>query len=187
MEDRTLCFPFYTDLWVIGTVMATMAPREKSPGRVSRWISAHPVAAYFTLAYLLSWPFFILLLVVFPQNIALQAIGGSLAVFAPAIASMIVGAVAEPTRAGKERSAEWIAFVTTWVLAWATLVLFASKVRDAPIGGPLVVFGGVVALLPAFTASRAFSKVAGIRRHFRTLIVPKGNVLWYAFALLGVR
>jgi membrane protease YdiL (CAAX protease family) len=143
------------------------------------------VAAYFTLAYLLSWPFFILVLVVFPDSIPLQAVVGSLAVFAPAFGSMIVGAVAEPARVRRERAAHWTAFLTTWAVAWATLVLFASRVRGAPISGPLIVFGGVVALLPAFTASRAFSRVVGIQRHFRTLIVPRGNVWWYLFALLA--
>lgn len=151
--------------------------------KLSHWISVHPVSAYFTITYLCSWPIFILVLLVFPQNMAIQGTLGSLAVFSPAVASMIVAAVAEPKHLRKQSVAYWMTFFTTWILAWATLVLFATRVRNAPIGPPLVVFGGVLAILPAFTASRAFSKVMGIRRHFRSLIVVRGNVVWYFVAL----
>jgi hypothetical protein len=59
-----------------------------------------------------------------------------------------------------------------------------STSRDAPFSLPLVCFGGALAALPAFTAARAFSRVQGIRRHFRSLVVPRGNVVWYIVALL---
>jgi membrane protease YdiL (CAAX protease family) len=161
-------------------------PLSRHPkGTLRRWISAHPVAAYFALAYLIAWPLMLLVLVVFPHSMAFQGTLGSLAVFAPAIACMIVAGLAEPARVGKNRRAHWAVFVTTWILAGTTLVLFATRVRTAPMSGPLIVFGALLALLPAFTASRAFSRVAGIRRHFRSLVVPRGNVFWYVLAVLA--
>lgn len=151
--------------------------------RVSRWISAHPVPSFFVLAYLLAWPLLALAIVVFPQNMASQGTFGSLAVFAPAFAAMIVGSIAEPRRLAKRRTAHWATFVATWLLAATTLVLFASRLRGAPIGPPVIGFGLVLGTLPAFVASRAFSRVEGIRRHFRSLVVPRGNALWYLVAL----
>ncbi|MBN2171215.1 MAG: CPBP family intramembrane metalloprotease [Candidatus Krumholzibacteriota bacterium] len=153
--------------------------------RLSHWIASRPVIAFFAITYLLSWPLFFVVFRVLPQSMAAQGTLGSLAVFAPAVAAMIVAAVAEPARLPRQRAAHWATFAVAWLLAWATLVLFAARVRGAPVGPPLVVFGAILALLPAFTASRAFSRVAGVRRHFRTLAAPRGNAVWYLVALLA--
>jgi membrane protease YdiL (CAAX protease family) len=153
--------------------------------KFSRWMAAHPVSAYFCLVFFFSWPLFVLVLWVFPQNTALQGVLGVLAAFSPAIASMVVATVAEPQRARKQSGAQWTTFLLTWILSCAILVLFAARVRNAPIGVPVVVFSSVLAVLPALTLSRAFSRVAGVRRHFRSLITPRGNVAWYFLALFA--
>jgi membrane protease YdiL (CAAX protease family) len=154
--------------------------------RLTRWISAHPVWAFFIVTYGLSWPLFLLVLWVLPQNMALQGTLGVAAAFAPAFAAMIVAGMAEPQRLPKGRPAHWMTFLVAWIVAAAALVLFAWHVRGAPLNGALFIFGGVLALLPAFCVSRAFSCRTGIRKHFRSLIAPRGNVLWYLVALLGV-
>jgi membrane protease YdiL (CAAX protease family) len=153
---------------------------------LGRWISAHQVAAYFALAFLFSWPLFFLVLYVFPRSMALQGTVGSLAAFAPAIAAIFVAGIAEPARIGKKRSAHWAAFFLTWVLAGATMIFFAARVRGARIEPPVLVFSAALALLPAFIVSRAFSGIAGIRNLFRSLIAPKGNVFWYLLAIFIV-
>ena len=153
--------------------------------KLSHWISARPVSAYFSIAYLFSWPILVLVFLVFPHNMAFQGTFGSLAVFSPAIASMIVAFVVEPEHVRRQPTAHWISFLTIWILAWATLIFFALRVRNTPFGLPLVLFGGILAFLPAFTASRAFSRVIGIRRHFRSLMVPRGNLVWYFVALFS--
>jgi membrane protease YdiL (CAAX protease family) len=152
--------------------------------RFAARVSEHPVLAFFVLTYFLSWPLFFLVLVVVPQNMALQGTLGSLAVFAPALACMLVARASGPGRAGKRTAARWITFLVTWAVAWPTLVFFVIHVRDAPLGTPLVVFGGVLAILPAFTASRAFSATTGVRSYFRSLVQPRGHVVWYLVALL---
>jgi membrane protease YdiL (CAAX protease family) len=154
--------------------------------RLARWISAHPVWAFFIVTYGLSWPLFLLVLVVLPQSMAVQGTLGVAAAFAPAFAAMIVAAVAEPQRLAKQRAAHWMTFLIAWIVAAASLVLFAWHVRNAPLNTALFIFGGVLALLPAFCVSRAFSRVTGVRKHFRSLIAPRGNVLWYVLALLVV-
>jgi membrane protease YdiL (CAAX protease family)/ribosomal protein S18 acetylase RimI-like enzyme len=153
--------------------------------RLSHWISTHQVSSYFILAFLFSWPLFVLVLVALPHNMAVQGTLGTLAVFGPAIAAVIVAGISEPARGGGNARAQWTVFAITWVLAGGTLVLFASGVRGAPVGPPIVLFGAVLGLLPAFVTSRAFSSVSGIRRCFRSLVVPRGNVLWYLLALLA--
>ncbi len=150
-----------------------------------RLISLHQVPAFFALVFLLSWPLFILVLVVLPHNMVLQGTAGTLAVFAPAIAATAVARVAEPTRVPASRRARWTVFVATWMLGWVALVLFAWKVRGARIEAPLLVFGAVLSLLPAFVASRACSGVAGVRENFRSLVRPRGSALWYLVALFA--
>jgi membrane protease YdiL (CAAX protease family) len=153
--------------------------------RLSHWMVDHPVPAYLSMTYLFSWPIFLLVLLVFPESMAFQATLGSLAVFSPAIASIVVAKVVEPEHVHEQPLAHWVTFVATWILAAAAFVLFAARLRDAPLNMPLIAFGAVLAILPAFTASRAFSRVKGIRRYFRSLVVPRGNVVWYLVALFA--
>ena len=152
--------------------------------RLAARISEHPVLAFFVTTYLLSWPLFFLVLFVFPRNMVLQGTFGSLAVFAPALACMLVARASVPDQTKKRTAAKWITFLITWLVAWLTLVIFVTHVHNSPLGAPLVVFGGVLAILPAFTASRAFSTTTGVRSYFRSLVLPRGNVVWYLVALL---
>ena len=154
--------------------------------RLNAWIAYHPVAAFFSLAYFFSWPLFAVVLFVAPRNMVLQGTLGSVAVFAPAMAAMVVARAVDPGRVESGRVSRWTAFLAGWVVAWTVLVLFAFQVRHAPVVTPMVVFSGVLALLPAFVLSRAFSPAAGIRRHFRSLLAPRGNLSWYLLALLAV-
>jgi membrane protease YdiL (CAAX protease family) len=128
---------------------------------------------------------FALVLWVFPNSMVLQGTAGTLAVFAPAIAAVIAGGLGEPARAGGDRRARWAVFIVTWILAWASLILFVWKVREVPVNGPLLAFGAVLAMLPAFVASRAFSGITGVRENFRSLVVPRGGVLWYLAAVFA--
>jgi membrane protease YdiL (CAAX protease family) len=153
--------------------------------RLIHRMRAHPVCAYFSAAYLFSWPFFLLVMVVLPRTPAYQTILGSLAVFSPAFASMMVAAVVEPQRIRGQPVAQWATFFAAWILAGTTLILFALNLRSTPVSPQLLFFGGTLGLLPAFFASRAFSRTLGVRRHFRSLVVPRGNLLWYLVALLA--
>jgi membrane protease YdiL (CAAX protease family) len=152
--------------------------------RLTGWIADHPVVAFFALTYVISWPAFATTLLLFPDSMVLQGTLGSLAVFAPALAAMLVAATCDPRREGANRSARRVAFAAVWLLATVTLVLFVWRVRGVPPNGGIAAFAAVLSILPAFTVSRAFSGVAGIRRHFATLLTPRGNPLWYAVALL---
>jgi hypothetical protein len=95
--------------------------------KFSRWMAAHPVSAYFSLVFLFSWPLFVLVLWIFPQNAALQGTLGVLAAFSPAVSSMVVAAVAEPQRVRKRPGAQWTAFLLTWIVSCTILVLFAAR------------------------------------------------------------
>jgi membrane protease YdiL (CAAX protease family) len=44
----------------------------------------------------------------------------------------------------------------------------------------------IFALLPAWVLSSAFARTPGVRKHFSTLLRPRGNLLWYLVALFAV-
>jgi len=96
------------------------------------WLAAHQVRAYLTLAYLFTWPLFIIVLFVVPHSMVLQGTLGTLAVFGPALASLVVARASEPARIRTGRRAGRVTFSYTWALASATLLLFAVKLRGAP-------------------------------------------------------
>ncbi len=151
--------------------------------RCSAWVSARPVTAFFVAAYLISWPLFLVVLFLVPPNSPVGAPLGTLAVFSPALAAMLVAHTVEPERIPVRRVLQRISFGAGWVLAWGTLVVFIVRVRHIPFQPALAVFAGCLALLPAFTVSRALSRTAGVRRHFRSLIAPRGNAVWYFVAI----
>lgn len=143
--------------------------------RLTGWIANRPVVAFFALTYAISWPAFTAILLLFPESMVLQGTLGSLAVFAPALAAMLVAATCDPRREAGSRSARRVAFAAVWIVATMTLVLFIWRVRGVRPDVGIAAFAAVLSLLPAFTVSRAFSGVAGIRRHFATLLAPRGN------------
>jgi membrane protease YdiL (CAAX protease family) len=151
--------------------------------RAAVLIRRYPVSSFFALTYLFSWPLFLLVFLILPGSMALQGTAGALAVFAPALAAILVARTAGPDRVPARTGAKWISGAVSWLIAWVTLLLYSVNVLSAPLGAPVILFGGVLALLPAFTISRAFSSREGVRRYFRTLALPRGHIVWYLVAL----
>ncbi|MBN1434614.1 CPBP family intramembrane metalloprotease [Candidatus Fermentibacterales bacterium] len=146
----------------------------------------HPVACFLAITYALSWPLFVLVLWVLPDSMLLQGSLGAIAVFAPALASMIVSGQERPEGVPGRPGQALASFLGTWLVAWIAAVLVTRGASGSSIHPGRVAFAGLVSVLPAFMVSRAFSSVRGIREHFRTLLLPRGNPLWYLFALLAV-
>ncbi len=151
--------------------------------RVSQWMRKKPAYAFFALTYLISWPLLIPVLWVFRESMALQGTFGTLAVFAPAFAAMIISRTEESERIERRPVSLVLTFLLSWIIAWMSLIFFILKVRGAAFELPSVIFTGILAFMPAFFFSRAFSTVKGIRRQFRSLVVPRGNIIWYFIAL----
>ncbi len=154
--------------------------------KLTNWITQHQVVAFFILAYGITWPLFILIFVVFPGNdLALILSGGPLAVFSPALAAMLISAIVEPQPklwSGKQR---WAAFGVSWVISWIIMTLYYWQVEKVKLIVAVILWA-IFSLLPAWVLSSAFTRTPGIRKHFSTLLRPRGNPLWYLVALLAV-
>ena len=150
------------------------------------WIKSHQVAAFFILAFVITWPLLFLIFFVFPGNQLVQVLaGGPLAVFSPAIAAMLISAIVEPKPKLKSRKPRWIAFGVSWLISTLIMALYQWQVENTGLVVAFVLWG-ILALLPAWVLSSAFARTPGIRKHFSTLLNPRGSLLWYLVALLTV-
>jgi membrane protease YdiL (CAAX protease family) len=147
------------------------------------WLRQNQVTAFYLIVYAVSWPMFAVVYL-FPTNQVLSAILGNLAVFSPALVAMMIAAIAEPGPKGEHRSARWITFTIAWVISWVVSMLRFWLILKLTLGPALILFSGVVALLPAWIVSSAFARTPGIRKLFSTLLKPRGNPVWILVALL---
>jgi membrane protease YdiL (CAAX protease family) len=152
--------------------------------RVTDWIKRHQVAAFFILAFAITWPLFILIFFVFPGNQLVMA-SGLLAVFSPALAAMLISAIIEPQPKLRNRKPRWIAFGVSWLISWMLMTLYYWQVEKVELIVAVILWA-VFATLPAWVLSSAFARTPGIRNHFSTILRPRGSVLWYLVAFFSV-
>jgi len=69
------------------------------------------------------------------------------------------------------------------LISWLIMTLFYWLVEKMELV-PAIIVWGFFSLLPAWILSNAFAKTPGIRKHFSTILKPRGNLLWYLLALL---
>ncbi|HSG44955.1 MAG TPA: hypothetical protein VLA72_17545, partial [Anaerolineales bacterium] len=147
--------------------------------KITNWIKEHQVAAFFILAFTITWPLFWLIYFAFPGNsLVLILAGGPLAVFSPALAAMFISAIIEPHPKLQTRKPRLIAFGVSWLISWIIMTLYYWQVvkLDLPLAA---ILWAVFALLPAWILSSAYAPTPGIRKHFSSLIRPRGNLIWY--------
>lgn len=149
-------------------------------------ISEHQVLYFFAITFLLSWPVLFVVFWLFPQNMAVQGLLGPIAVFSPAFSAIIVGVISSRRKSVNNRTGLWLVGIISWIFSWVVMLLFACRLRNAPLNVPMIAFSAIIAIFPAFVFSRAFSVKFEVRRYFKSLIKPKGNIIWYLIALFTV-
>ena len=151
--------------------------------QITNWVKEHQVTTFFILAFAITWPLFWLIYFAFPGNqLVLILAGGPLAVFSPALAAMLISTITDIQHKGQSGKPRWIAFGVSWFISWIIMTLYYWQVvkLDLPLAA---ILWAVFALLPAWVLSSAYARTPGIRRHFSSLIRPKGNLIWYIIAL----
>jgi len=110
---------------------------------------------------------------------------GLIALFGPAIITIIISRIIAPVPSGETRKKKRITFLVVWIIA---TVIFTFHVKTSSgIASPVaIIFFAIISLLPAFIFASAFSKFPGVRKSLSSLVKPKGHVRWYLFALLYV-
>jgi membrane protease YdiL (CAAX protease family) len=147
------------------------------------WIMNHQVAAFFLLAYLITWPGFLLVFFIFPGNQAVEGLSMP-CVFGPALAAMIVAGIADSEPKQAPSKWRWITFLFVWALGSAVQILYFMFVHKVELIVPIIIISCVFALLPAWMTSNAFARRPGIRNTFLTLIKSRGSWFWYLVIFL---
>jgi len=146
-------------------------------------LKGYPVTFFFILTFVMSWSMFILALIVFPENDLYRAPLVSVGAFAPALVSIYLSSIINPDKKPSKIFLRAAVFTGSWIIAWLNLVLFASLVRGLPFNFLLLSAGALMAVLPAFVISSAFSANNGLRKHLSSLIRPKGHPVLYLLAV----
>jgi membrane protease YdiL (CAAX protease family) len=154
--------------------------------KITAWVKQHQILAFYLLVYGISWPAMIVAFSVFSRNAAMQAPFGLMAVFSPALVALMISAISKPEPKQAKSPARWIAFVCGWLFAWLVLSLHMWQVRGVEPGPQVIIPAGLVALLPGWLLSCAYSRLPGVRELFGTVLRPRGHVVWYLVALFTV-
>ena len=153
---------------------------------LTNWIKGHQIIAFFLFTFAITWPVFILVFFVFPENPLIKVlVGGPLGVFSPALAAMLISAISDPLPKQPGSKPRWIAFLVSWLISWFIMTFYYWRVEKMELVQAAIVWA-IFALLPAWILSSAFARTPGIRKQFSTLLRPKGSLLWYLLALMMV-
>ena len=151
--------------------------------KLTNWIKGHQVAAFFILAYAISWPLLFVYFYVLHGDPSVGALMEPFVVFSPALVAMLISGIVEPQPKHANRKPHRIAFFLAWLVSTPILILYAWKVYKADLAVAAIVYS-VLSLFPAWVLSSAYARTPGIRKHFSTLLKPRGPALWYLVVFL---
>lgn len=153
--------------------------------KVTEWIRHHQIIAFFALTFVISWGLFIPLIpLIFGRKLYVLLPLAMIALFGPALAGIIISVVIHPVPRQGSYKTRWLVFLLTWMVA-TPIFIFNPALRRQGIGFSigLVVIAAVIALIPAFIVSSAFSRAPAVRKYIESLVKPRGSVIWYLIAV----
>jgi membrane protease YdiL (CAAX protease family) len=144
-------------------------------------ITKHQLISFFTLTYIFTW--LLILPVILTGDQQTFGIFGLIGLFGPAIINIFISRIIEPIPTAKDKIKWRITFLVVWIIAIIafTLNVITTSELESPFA---IVIYAIIALLPAYLVSSAFSKYPGVRKSLFSLVKPKGHFGYYLFALL---
>ena len=149
---------------------------------LTAWIRRHQVLAFFIFTYAVTWPILFLYYFILPENQYME-IFIPLAIFSPALGAMLISGIAEPRPKQGSNKPRRIAFTLAWLVSAPILFLYGWKISEMELVTALIVWS-IFALLPAWVLSTVYARTPGIRKHFSTLLKPRGPAIWYLVVFL---
>jgi membrane protease YdiL (CAAX protease family) len=142
--------------------------------------------AYFVFTYAFSWGLWIPLqpLVLDGYYILIPLI--SLGVFGPALVSIGLSAILNPSPKQGNRKKIAISFISTWIIAFIIILIGQLAIDQTAYSLILLVISAINALLPAYVVSSIYSRIPGVRVHLATYIATRENLGYYLLALVFI-
>lgn len=148
---------------------------------LKEWIKKYQLTTFFTFTYLFTWLLLLPLLLTGDQQ--LYGIFALIGLFVPALLNIFISRFIEPVPIAKEKIKWRITFLVVWIMA--TIAFTLNVITTSELESPFaIVIYAIIALLPAYVVSSAFSKFPGVRKSLSSLVKPKGHFGYYLFALL---
>jgi CAAX protease family protein len=150
---------------------------------VTGWIKRHQVVAFFVLTFGITWGLGFSYGAVLKRGQFLLAPLFFLATCGPALAGIILTAVANTEPRRGTRRGFWIAFFVAWVVSALVFLANNTFINHTPLSSRMIGFALVCVLPVAFVIGMAYSRIPAVRRYLASLIRLRGVWSW---ALLGL-
>jgi len=147
---------------------------------IKKTVKDHQLISFFALTYLTSWLLFLpFILTGDDQIFGVLGLGG---LFCPAFVNILISRIITPASDENPKKRRRLAFWVTWIVTTAIFTLYVKTTSgiESPVA---IVIYAIIALLPTFVVTSVFSKFPAVRSSLSSIINPKGNMVWYLFAL----
>lgn len=151
--------------------------------KVTCWVKQHQVAAFYIIAFAITWGLGFSYSVLLKQNQILLFPLVFLATCGPALAGIIVSAITNTQPRQGSRKVFWLAFLVAWFVS--ALICLANLKFINQIQLSLAAVGLlIVAVLPvAFVIASAYSRIPAVKSYLSSLTRLRGVLGW---SLLGL-
>ncbi len=150
------------------------------------YIKRHQIIAYFVFTYAFSWGLWIPLqpLVLDGYDVLQPLI--SLGIFGPALVSIGLSAILNPSPKQGNRKNITISFIGAWIISTIIILISYLAIEKISFSSLLVFISAITALLPAYVVSSIYSRIPGVRDHLATYIATRENLGYYLLALVYI-
>jgi len=151
--------------------------------KLTGWIRQHQVAAFFLIAFAITWGLGFSYRAVYQGRFLLMPLG-FVATCGPALAAILVSAATNTQPRRGSRKAPWIAFLIAWVVSALVWLVYTVCIDQVPFS-PALVGLTLVSVVPVpFVISMAYSRIPAVKRSLSSLTRLRGVWGWSLLALV---
>jgi membrane protease YdiL (CAAX protease family) len=168
--------------WI--TRIAKFANGVNTMKKLTNWIKRHQIAAFYLLAFAISWGLAFSYDAVVNRDQFLLLPMAFMAICGPGLAGIIISTVTNTRPKQGARKAFWIAFLAAWFVSALVFIVNLKFIEQIPLS-PAVVGLCTIAVVPvAFVIASAYSRNPSVRSYLASLVRLRGVLGWTLVALL---